>query len=96
MNYRWNNLGKAHSLQDVLRFIMKERGFTKQQMLEFLSNKSKMHDPFLFKNMDKIVEKIFYHINNNNRILIVADYDCDGVSSGYILFRALKYLNANV
>lgn len=96
MNYRWSNLGKAHSLQDVLRFITKERGFTKQQMLEFLNNKNKMHNPFLFKNMDKIVEKIFYHINNDNKILIVADYDCDGVSSGYILFRTLKYLDANV
>lgn len=96
MHYKWDIQGKASSLQDILRYIAKERNFNKEQMLEFLKSKNKIYNPYLFKNMDKIVEKIKYHIKNENKILIVGDYDCDGVFASYILYMALKYLNAFV
>ncbi len=49
-------------------------------------------DPFLFKGMDKAIELVKKHINLNNKIMIYGDYDCDGIMSTSIVFKALESL----
>ena len=63
----------------------------------FLFNeKQEFHDPFLLKDMDKIVTRIKQAILENEAILIFGDYDADGVTSTTVMMKALQELGANV
>ncbi len=48
------------------------------------------HDPFLMKNMDKAVERVYKAIKDNEFISIFTDYDADGIPGGVILYDALR------
>ncbi|MFS0780793.1 single-stranded-DNA-specific exonuclease RecJ [Bacillus sp. 1P06AnD] len=61
----------------------------------FLEQQS-FHDPFLFKDMEKAVERIKQSISNGEHILIFGDYDADGVSSTTVLMETLNSMGANV
>lgn len=53
-----------------------------------------IHDPFLFREMDKAVTRIFAAMAQKEKITIHGDYDADGVSAAVILtslFQALEY-----
>ncbi len=57
---------------------------------------SGVHDPFLMKNMEKTVNRIFEAIEKNEKIAIYSDYDCDGIPAGVILhdfFKKIGYHN---
>ena len=63
----------------------------------FLFNeKQEFHDPFLLKDMDKVVTRIKQAILENEAILIFGDYDADGVTSTTVMMKALQELGANV
>lgn len=63
---------------------------SKEAAEEFLNpDFSKMHDPYLFPDMEKAVERIFKARDNKETIFIFADYDADGVPGGVILHTAL-------
>lgn len=48
-----------------------------------------MHDPFLMPDAQKAVERIFFAIENHERIVVFGDYDVDGVSSTAALVKFL-------
>ncbi len=53
-------------------------------------------DPFSIGDMDKCLERINYAIENNQKIAIHADYDCDGIPGAVILsslFNTIGYKN---
>lgn len=52
-------------------------------------------DGFQMKDMKKGIEKIVDAIKNHKKIVIYGDYDCDGVVSTAILYKALEECNAN-
>ncbi|MBI5076938.1 single-stranded-DNA-specific exonuclease RecJ [Candidatus Falkowbacteria bacterium] len=56
----------------------------------------KLHDPFLFKDMNVAVERIWQAICRHEKILVHGDYDADGVTSAAVLVKTLKILNADV
>jgi single-stranded-DNA-specific exonuclease len=56
----------------------------------------KLHDPLLMKDMKKACELLRDKINTGKRIRIIGDYDVDGVVATYILFRAFRYIGANI
>ncbi len=53
-----------------------------------------IHDPFLFRDIKKAVERLFAAIEKNEKITIHGDYDADGVSASTILYTTLKNLGA--
>jgi len=53
-------------------------------------------DPFLLKDMDKAVERIFTAVKNKEKILIFGDFDADGVTSTALLCDFLEYCDANI
>jgi len=64
----------------------------KEQIREFLepSWERDVHDPFLFRDMKKTVERIFKAVDAKEKIVIFADYDADGVPAGTILAATLR------
>ncbi|MGE5628652.1 MAG: single-stranded-DNA-specific exonuclease RecJ [Solirubrobacterales bacterium] len=57
---------------------------------------SNMHDGRLMKDMERAVDIVEKAINDGLKIMIVGDYDVDGVISTYILYSALKECQGNV
>lgn len=50
-------------------------------------------DPFLLNDMEAAVERIVFAIKQKQKIMIFGDYDVDGVTSSYILYKFItKYL----
>ena len=61
--------------------IILNRGYNTKEEAEAFIKKDHviLHDPYLFKDMDKAVERIDRAIKNNEKIVIYGDYDVDGV-----------------
>ncbi len=55
-----------------------------------------VHDPALFSDMGKAVERLLRAIRDGEKIVVHGDYDADGVSGSVILHATLKQLGADV
>lgn len=53
-------------------------------------------DPLLMKDMEKAAAILFAKIEDGEAIRVIGDYDCDGISSTYILTSGLRDLGARV
>jgi single-stranded-DNA-specific exonuclease len=49
-----------------------------------------LHDPFLMKDMDQAVARIFRAIENKEKILVYGDYDVDGTTAVALVYTFLK------
>lgn len=76
--------------------LLVQRGFdTAEQASAFLAtDQLDFHDPFLFQDMKKVVDRIQQAADAGEMILIYGDYDVDGVSSAAILWHALVEIGA--
>lgn len=83
---------------DILSRLLKARDLnTKEEIENFLNPKmSDFISPYVFCDMKKAVSRIEQAIEKEEKILIWGDFDCDGVTSSAILYKALKELSANV
>ncbi|MBI2990212.1 MAG: single-stranded-DNA-specific exonuclease RecJ [Candidatus Magasanikbacteria bacterium] len=75
--------------------LLYNRGLqTQSQIDEFLNPdySQDVHDPFLFQDMRKTVERIFQAFEQKEHITIHGDYDADGVSGSVILHQIFKAL----
>lgn len=55
---------------------------------------SRVHDPFIFKDMEKAVQRIISAIENKELITIYGDYDVDGTTSTAMLYLGLRKVGA--
>lgn len=78
-----NHANSFDGSDQIIEAILMNKGIIrKEDMEEFLSSKpQKTYDPFLMKNMDKIVELIVRYIKEEKNIWIYGDYDVDGIAS---------------
>lgn len=75
--------------------VYRSRGV--ENYLELFSLDEKLFsDPYLFRDMSKTVDRIMNAIKSKESILIYGDYDVDGITSTYILYKAIKNLGGNV
>lgn len=74
------------------------RGLTDpEDISDFLNpDYAKLHDPFLFKDMEKAVERIRVATEAKEKITVYADYDADAITAAAVVFLALKKMNALV
>ena len=49
-----------------------------------------LHDPFLFEDMEKAVERLVEALQQGENILVYGDYDVDGVSSAALVYLVLS------
>lgn len=54
------------------------------------------HDPYLFNDMKKAVDRVYEAIKNDEKIMLVGDYDVDGISGVALLFTAISKLGGQV
>ncbi len=53
---------------------------------------AQLHDPFLMKDMDRVVDRVLQALERRERVLIYGDYDVDGITAIVVLKRALEML----
>ncbi|MFY9458049.1 MAG: single-stranded-DNA-specific exonuclease RecJ [Candidatus Spechtbacterales bacterium] len=77
----------------VTRQLLWQRGLQNQKEIDEFFNpdySQDLHDPFLLKDADKAVERIFKALKEKERVMVYGDYDSDGVSGATIIYNALK------
>ena len=87
---------------ELLRALLEKRGISNTEQAEvFLKPdyKRDLHDPFLMKDMERACVRIYEAIENKEKIVIYADYDCDGIPGAVILqdlFRGIGFKNFEI
>ncbi len=79
----------------IVAELLAKRGFQDPVIADqFLSPKLKhLQDPFLIQNMETAVNRIFVAREKKQQVLIVGDYDVDGISSTVMTKQGLQSLD---
>ena len=62
----------------------------------FTSSLDMIRPPFVLRDMDVAVERIYRAIVNNENILIFGDYDVDGITATAVILEFFKHIGAKV
>ncbi|MFA6177813.1 MAG: single-stranded-DNA-specific exonuclease RecJ [Candidatus Paceibacterota bacterium] len=87
---------------ELLRTLLEKRGIVDEKQAEIFLNPNyerDFHDPFLMRDMEKACVRLYEAIENKEKIIIYADYDCDGIPGAVILtdlFLLLGYKNFEI
>ena len=89
---------KFPNLNKVILDILFNRKVQLEKIESFLNSdyERDLYDPFLFKDMEKLVNRVTSAIDNKEKICIYGDYDADGVGSSAIIVGFLKEIGADV
>ncbi len=91
-------IGARYNIDPVTARIIRNRDVVDDAGLELYINGGRkcLNDGMLMKDMAQGVSIIAGKISAGSRIRIIGDYDIDGVSAIFILFKGLKRLGADV
>ncbi len=64
--------------------------------LKELGGIADFHDPHLFNDMEKVLQRIEKAIQTQEKVVVFGDYDVDGISGTALLVHILKKVKANV
>ncbi|MCG8701798.1 MAG: single-stranded-DNA-specific exonuclease RecJ [Bacteroidales bacterium] len=92
------NLAKELNVSNVLSNLLVQRGVTTFDEAKsfFRPSLDDLHDPFLFKDMDKAVARLEQAIENNEKILVYGDYDVDGTTSIALVYSYIRRFYKNI
>lgn len=85
-------------IDQVLANLLVQRNITTAERARefFRPDLSKLHDPFLMKDMDKAVERLEKAISSEEKVLIYGDYDVDGTTAVALMYTFIRNFNPNV
>lgn len=85
-------------IDQVLANLLVQRNITTAERARefFRPDLSKLHDPFLMKDMDKAVERLEKAIGSEEKVLIYGDYDVDGTTAVALMYTFIRNFNPNV
>lgn len=94
----FNKIAQEFHISPVTARLMRNRDLiAEEEMRQYLyGNLSDLPNPHLLKDADRGAEILKEKILEGKKIRIISDYDADGVSSNYILYRGLKRCGADV
>lgn len=87
---------------EMLRELLLKRGILHETQADIFLNpdyERDFHDPFLMRDMERACVRIFEAIEAKEKIVIYADYDCDGIPGAVVLndlFKLTGYKNYEV
>ena len=81
----------------VLAELLVQRGITTFEAARefFRPDLSRLHDPFLMKDMDKAVARLGKAVSEGEKILVYGDYDVDGTTAVALVYSFLSSLTPN-
>lgn len=84
--------------KSLIKRLLLSRGINSEEDIQDFLNPLEMAitSPYVFNDMDKVVKRLSYAIDNNESIVIYGDFDADGVTSTSVLYKTFKFLGANV
>jgi single-stranded-DNA-specific exonuclease len=103
---RWNilkhdreqvaRLAKELDILPIIAALLLSRGFeTYEKAHKFLNpTLADLHEPFLLKDCEKAMKRVFQAIENGEKILVWGDYDVDGTTGTVVLRKALEIVGA--
>ena len=95
---RIGNIARDLNVSNVVARLIYNRGYSDPASgAEFIDpDVSRLHDPFLMKDMDVAVKRISESVARGDKITVYGDYDVDGVTSVTLLYLYLKSIGAEV
>jgi single-stranded-DNA-specific exonuclease len=87
---------------ELLAKLLEKRGISDPLQADIFLNPDyarDMHDPFLMRDMERSCVRLFEAVEAGEKIIIYADYDCDGIPGAVILndlFKLLNYKNYEI
>ncbi len=94
--------GELLGFSDTVRNLFIGRGvFTNTQAAAFLSPDydAHTHDPFLMRDMQKVIERVYKAVKEQQKVIIFSDYDADGIPGAVVLhdmFKKIGFTNFEV
>ena len=87
-----NRLIKSLSIQYEIAYLLIQRGISDFDSAKnyFRPSIDKLHDPFIMLDMVKAVKRIKKAIQNQEKIMILGDYDVDGITAVTLVYSYLK------
>jgi single-stranded-DNA-specific exonuclease len=87
-----NELGRKTGLSGSIIHILGNRGYrTVDSILHFLRpSLFELHSPFLFQDMQNVIDRLRQAWDKQEKILVYGDYDADGVTGTALLYKALQ------
>lgn len=109
LNYNWKfkkitdesavpKLSSSLKIPRSLANVLVARGLhDENEITKYLNPRLEdIHDPFLFEDMDKAVERILQAIKRKELIWIHGDYDVDGTTSTSMMLKFLRGIGGNI
>lgn len=102
MNWRIiNDLDYNHYMQEyqinaLLAKVFAYKQYSHQEIETMLSSRLIYHDFSLFSEAEMTLERIYEAMENEEKICIYGDYDCDGIIATSILVEAFRQLGIEV
>lgn len=93
---RYKEIANHYHINSLISKIIDFHNFDKSALESLLNPRLIYHDFSLFEEYDMTLERIHEAIENEEKICIYGDYDCDGILATTILYQALLELGANV
>lgn len=94
--HKYVEIGNQYRINSLLAKIIDFHNFDKSALESLLNPRLIYHDFSLFEEYDMTLERIQEAIENEEKICIYGDYDCDGILATTILYQTLLELGANV
>ena len=92
----FNEIFKEHN--ELVRQLLHARGIENKEAADkflFPNYDEHFYDPFLLKDMDKVVKRILKAIKKDEKIGIFSDYDADGIPGAVVLHDFFKKIGFN-
>jgi len=91
-------LASALRVSEALANLMVQRDINSPEEANtfFEPDLKYLHDPFMMKDMNIAVERIYSAIKRNERILVYGDYDVDGTTAVALMYSFLRDQYSNV
>jgi single-stranded-DNA-specific exonuclease len=93
-----SEIARAIPLHEPIAKALVNRGITSVDVARYYLNPTLdgIHDPYLMRDMDAAVTRVLKALENKERILVLGDYDVDGITGAALLVSFLRELGGHV